>query len=351
MYRRRRPQRGQITFGFDCFLDLVTNLIGIIVRLILVAWVGARSYSATMNWSEDGPPSTEPAPRVVDDPLHAELERTRRALDEARARLLAQLDDLDGSRRRSAAAEAELASLSGRRYQLTAEAGSAGVQRAQRAGAVHQTALSLAELRQRSGALVQEIKALESQPAQTKVFRYHAPVSRAVYDDQLRFECRHGRVTFIDMTGMVAEMKSGLDERLRVLRTQWSVSDVTGPAGPFRLRYTFFREKTSLEASARGPLDSVSVQLGYHLVLEPLSEFRGETLAAALAPGSEFRTLVDRLDPRLTVVTFHVYADSFPLFRQLRDYLYERDIEVAAAPQPGSDPIAFSPQGAISRGQ
>ena len=42
--RRRRAQ--EIAFSFDSFLDLVTNVVGIIIRLILVVWVGARSYSA-----------------------------------------------------------------------------------------------------------------------------------------------------------------------------------------------------------------------------------------------------------------------------------------------------------------
>ena len=43
MYRRRRPTR-EIAFSFDSFLDVVANVVGIILRLILVAWVGARSY-------------------------------------------------------------------------------------------------------------------------------------------------------------------------------------------------------------------------------------------------------------------------------------------------------------------
>ena len=43
MIRRRRTQR-EIPFSFDSFLDVVANVVGIILRLILVAWVGARSY-------------------------------------------------------------------------------------------------------------------------------------------------------------------------------------------------------------------------------------------------------------------------------------------------------------------
>ena len=45
MIRRRRRHR-EIPFSFDSFLDVVANVVGIIIRLILVAWVGARSYSS-----------------------------------------------------------------------------------------------------------------------------------------------------------------------------------------------------------------------------------------------------------------------------------------------------------------
>ncbi len=45
MIRRRRRVR-EIPFSFDSFLDIVANVVGVIIRLILVVWVGARSYSS-----------------------------------------------------------------------------------------------------------------------------------------------------------------------------------------------------------------------------------------------------------------------------------------------------------------
>ena len=44
MNRRRRHAR-EIPFSFDSFLDIVANVVGVIIRLILVVWVGARSYT------------------------------------------------------------------------------------------------------------------------------------------------------------------------------------------------------------------------------------------------------------------------------------------------------------------
>src|SRR5437588_7076433 len=113
MYRRRRNVREPIAFSFDSFLDVVANVIGIIVRLILVAWVGARSYSAAMQQHDD--PSHKPpelaAPAPADDPAYTEVERVRRKLEEARRLLLERLGNLGLVEQRSAQSRQELASL------------------------------------------------------------------------------------------------------------------------------------------------------------------------------------------------------------------------------------------------
>ena len=72
MFRRRRPLKNEaIHFSFDSFLDLVTNVVGIIIRLILVTWVRC-AYHTSMQWVGDQPQTPVKkldAPRVVDDPV------------------------------------------------------------------------------------------------------------------------------------------------------------------------------------------------------------------------------------------------------------------------------------------
>src|SRR5438552_13617615 len=99
MIRRRRRHR-EIPFSFDSFLDVVANVVGIIIRLILVAWVGARSYSSLATLSRPAHPprgtpaearraeTREPEVREPEDPLRRELDQHRRDLAEAQARLL-----------------------------------------------------------------------------------------------------------------------------------------------------------------------------------------------------------------------------------------------------------------------
>src|ERR1700679_275652 len=103
MYRRRRPQRNKIAFSFDSFLDVVTNVIGIIIRLILATWIGARAYTTAMMMSQEDVMSAElaasvapPAPqRPEDDPVSKELTQAQRHIAIVRARLVKQLQQLD----------------------------------------------------------------------------------------------------------------------------------------------------------------------------------------------------------------------------------------------------------------
>src|SRR6202035_758944 len=99
MYRRRRHAR-EIQFSFDSFLDVVANVCGIIIRLILVTWVGARTYHAALahNALVDAPQPAQTAagPAAdqqikIEDPLEQELQRHRDELEKEQQRLLLQL--------------------------------------------------------------------------------------------------------------------------------------------------------------------------------------------------------------------------------------------------------------------
>src|ERR1700722_9287491 len=89
MIRRRRTQR-EIPFSFDSFLDVVANVVGIILRLILVAWVGARGYHIVYEPAPPEPSAAveeEPALPEPTDPLAPENKRRRASVDLAEAKL------------------------------------------------------------------------------------------------------------------------------------------------------------------------------------------------------------------------------------------------------------------------
>src|SRR5205085_11259057 len=117
----------------------------------------------------------------------------------------------------------------------------------QRAGTA---ALSLAELRERGQRLAADIQALQKLPPLRKVLRYRTPVSRPVHTEELLFECRGGRVTFVDIAALLAEVRRGLEDKAQLLRSQWQVEATAGPVGPFRLHYAVERERDLLDSLA-----------------------------------------------------------------------------------------------------
>src|SRR5262249_5825911 len=159
---------------------------------------------------------------------------------------------------------------------------------------------------------------------------------------------------FLDVEALLREIRDGLRQQGEQLRSRWQLEGRTGVCGAFRLRYVLVREKGVLEgvAAAASPDPAAGFRFGLDMwEAEPVVAVRGELPEAALAEGSEFRRLIDRLDARQTAVTFWVYPDSFDLYRRLRDYCVRRDILVAGRPLPLSVPMASSRHGTVSRGQ
>jgi hypothetical protein len=354
MIRRRRPQR-EIAFSFDSFLDLVANVVGIIIRLILVVWVGARSYG-TMHPAEKPivPPPPAATSTETEDPLQDELARSRRDLEEAQAQLMAQLRELGHFQSYVAQTQDELKGLVLREGDLSSQSASLDKIANEHRQAETMATLSVEDLKSRSAKLRQAMRDLQAQPSLKKTLRYRTPVSQPVQSEEIMFECRHGKVAFIDVQALIDQMQRGLETKAQLLRTQWQIRDVAGPVGPFQMKYILERERGPFESvlAATGPDSNTSFRYGVSTwQIEPVTLTYGETTEAALKADSDFRQVVDHLDPRETAVTFWVYPDSFGVFRQVRDYLYERDIMVAGRPLPEGIPITSSRQGSVSRGQ
>jgi hypothetical protein len=353
MSRRRRSQRE--FFSFDSFLDLVTNVVGIIIRLILVVWVGARTYSTLPEYLRH-PKATAAAlsaPKESQDPLSDELERQRRALAEAQKRLLEQLRQLDLVKESEQKTDAELTAVEEKQHELQQVRGELEQRKADRDNSVKTAVVTLADLEKRRDKLMEEIKALEKQPPVKKTLRYRTPVSQPVHAEELHFECRYGKVAFVDVNTLLTDVRQHLEDNGKQLQQQWEVTDVTAPVGPFRMRYTIERRRETLDAAlpGAGPRGSSYAYGLSEWHIEPIAYDRGELADRALQPTSEFRHVVDGLSPTQAVVTFWVYPDSFDIYRRLRDYLQDREITVAGRPLPDGLPIASSRRGSVSRGQ
>jgi hypothetical protein len=356
MLRRRRPTR-EIAFSFDSFLDLVANVVGIILRLILVTWVGARAWKGP-------PPELPPAPEIVEtapaplpdlhDPLEPEVQKQEQELARMQKELLEQLRKWEQAKQDVGIASRSLEELTGQRRELEKEKDLFASQSNSEQNTTRTLSLSLSELQQRSRELQAELDALKRAPSAKRTLRYRTPVSKPLQSEEVFFECRGGRVTLIDVAALLDEVERDFRTQSEKLKSQWEVSAVTSPHGAFRMRYVLERQHDVFEGGPGGAAPNRNASFRYGLsgwIAEPVQPERGEPAEKALQPGSEFRRVVDRLDPQMTAVTFWVYPDSFPLYRSLRDFLHERDLVVAGRPLPDGAPIASSRHGSASRGQ
>jgi hypothetical protein len=351
MIRRRRPVR-EIAFSFDSFLDLVANVVGIIIRLILVVWVSAKAYV----------PPPEPAmvqalaPATADDeaePIPPNLAADREALARVEAELLEQLQTLRATETALDRDRHGLEATAGQRKSLEAERQDLDRAEARDSAQAVAAALSIEAAQRRFAGIMEQIALVRKLPPARKALRYRTPVSAPVDADEVLFEVQAGRVTFVDIHALLEEVKHTLPDKVEWLRDHWTVQDVTGPVGAFQLSYQVERDRGAFEGLAAGPPDR-QANFRYGVAawrVEPIAHRRGEDGAAALAPGSDFRHVVESLDGTQAVVTFWVYPDSFELYRRLRDYLYEHDLIVAGRPLPVGVPISSSRNGSASRGQ
>lgn len=354
MIRRRLPQIRE-NFSFDSFLDVVANVVGIIIRLILVVWVGARSYTrlADQRLADAEPNLPALEAKETDEPVYHVMQAEHRQLKQLEAELLQELRLVQRERdirqemepgEKSRALEVESM------RQARARVRSA---EAKEATDLQQAVMTTEQIQSRCKKLSEQVRQLQLQPVATKVLRYRTPVSKIVQGDEFHFELREGRVAFVDVFGLLAEFSSHREDIERQLQNTWQVTGKLGPIGAFQMLYTVERERGLID-SLGGDRPGTGGSFRYGLTswqIQPAALDRGENLTEALSPGSAFRDIADRLDAEQAAVTFWVYPDSFAVFRQLRDYLYKREITVAARPLPPGLPIASSRKGTASRGQ
>src|SRR5262249_26138827 len=89
---RRRARSREIPFSFDSFLDVVANVVGIIIRLILVVWVSARSYDSVQKYAAQAAKNGAGVVPTPQQATPASPSKSERELEELQTRLAEALD-------------------------------------------------------------------------------------------------------------------------------------------------------------------------------------------------------------------------------------------------------------------
>lgn len=319
---RKRRDDGE-AMGSDSFLDVVANMVGIVIILVMVA--GLRSKTAperVARLKADGPEVRE----------LADQEETARVLKEQVLRLA---DDIAVTHSHAALAfetrNAVAFEVTRRKKELD-----------ERREALNAEERANFDLDRATAAVKQEIDQLERRrqaaaeaPEKTvQVTNYATPISRTVEGKESHFQLRGGLIAHVPMDDFVERIPNELKQQAWKLRQMPEVTSTLGPIDGFRMKYLIVRDGNLIRLQ--------------QFELIPVSDSLGESLESALSREGEFSRIIAGLNRRRTTVTLWVYPDSFSEFRALKDHLHKLGFAAAGRPLPEGYPIGGSVYGSRS---
>ena len=377
-----RRSTGDPDFGSDSFLDVIANIVGILIILIVVAGLRVARTPvkdeagnsgktppnplAARPEKRESPPVSVPKivhqnPRPKPPPLPVPLPEIPSADVRPAAEITAQVTALKTALTslRDRFYRVQLEQIAVRKKQRVFAAQQAAVQwqhrqlAAEEAG-MNQRLQQLEETARRNAArlsaLQQQYDEARRQGPPVKQIRHKlTPVGREVRGKEIHFHVTSGRVSPVPLEKLLRLMKEDVLRRKEWLFKFPVHRGRVGPLDGFTMSYVVERRTSTALNELRTGFSKVQIVLTGWKIL-PTVQMRGETAEEALQPESRFLRAL-HFAPAGTTATFWVYPDSFTLFRRLQSRARQEGFRVAARPLPFGVPIAGSPRGTRSAGQ
>lgn len=339
---RRSTRRGHEEPGQDSFLDIVANLVGILIILVMIVGAQAKnaiSHAKTADGAEEDTAVKEEdvaaekeALATVQSDLQRLVEKTKQHNRELAYRRLERDRILD------MIAEAENY-LWKKRQLLSEEQQNA-----------HDLQAEIAAARSQYNQLKMSREAAERSTPRVRVVKHRpTPLAKTVFGKEVHFRLKDGHVAYVPLDELVEQFKTEARRKAWKLRQAPAITDTVGPVRGFRLKYTLKKESRNVRTRS-GTAHQERVQLD-HFVLVPVRDDLGEPMEQAFQPQSQFRSLLSSLNPDETTVTVWVYPDSFDQYRRLKEKVYQLGFLTASRPMPDGMPIKGSPEGVRSAAQ
>ncbi len=383
-----RSAREELAFGSDSFLDVICNIVGILIILIVIVSVKVeRQPRAQAETLKDGSP-----PPVTIPNREAEFSQRQMELDEKKQqhrRAALRLQELSAQKksleREYLLVQGEMEMLQLQMAEQTAavqqqeSAISASEQEAEKLRAENnrlfnilagkekvlknaittlqqeESAASAAEETLRRSIVettrLQELLDDTPQPSDDRPRIVHRimPVSRKTDGEELMFRLSEGKVSEVPIQELMKLAVERIKKRISLIQRVGRLEDVVGPVGGYKMTYAIeLRAFNSLEYLQYG--GDGSRFNSFTQVIVPDDTLVPESISVAVRPGSAFRQKLDTI-PADRAVTIVVYEDSFEEFAALREVAHLLQIRVAARPLPVGTNITISTNGSASRAQ
>ncbi len=383
----RRTQRPELEFGSDSFLDVVCNIVGILIILIVIVAVQLerqpRSAVAEEEFTEiakhrsavlaeyDAASSTKESLRTQLQGLQqdsAQLEGQAAKADLEKADLASQLKNAESALQSS---QEKAQQSSRQKTRLERDHASIAARIASLEKAIQQTDQqdsTLAETLTRvseqekdtAGKLrtavvetqkLEEVLTVTQQKSVPRDRLQHrlSPVTRPADANEQHYRVSNGKVSLVPLEDLLERLKAQvLSKRATIMRFN-QFEGTVGPVGGYTMNYTVEKEGPSTLEALRTGDDRTRLSVSRWEIVPDVSLVE-ETAEEAVRPGSRFRNSLETRQPD-SVVTIWIYEDSFREFPQLREVAHGLQLRVAARPLPAGTPIVGSPNGSRSNAQ
>lgn len=336
----------QATPGQDSFLDVVANMVGILILLVMV--VGLRASKLPLTGSATAlsaastvadPNETNPATNLPREIADLQTEVTDLAQRVAANIHEEQLREVERVQLAAHAVEARR-ELDERKARLT------DAEREE-----YEVVQSLAAARSRLDELAASQMALAAQaPIVETIESLPTPLGQVVRGDELHLRLARGMLSVIPIDELVSGLEQHARDNAWKLAGKPALEETLGPVGGYRLRYRIVQRHVVVQ-SAAGPINRGNVVQLDRWELLPMAEDLGQPVEQALLPGSELLRALSESRPGRTTITVWTYPDSFDDFRRLKKALFEAGFATAARPLPDGVRIGGSPRGSKSVAQ
>ena len=334
--------QGISTVGQDSFLDIVANLVGVLIILVVI--VGAQTAS---QWESRSVAAESSMTAIVSEIQSLKLQASD-AADEVH-----KLEIDNDALERKIADEASITAIeTQRRHAMLMQLEIARGEIERRKLELNDDQQQRVERQQQRATLVAEIEDLNRkisavrptmvQPPVGTINHYPNPIARTVFMKEVHFQLSGGRIVPVPMDDLIDRMKASWRTDYQQRVQDGLLQDTVGPIGNFRLHYELASE---VIPASRGRSGGQRVSLRQFELL-PVDLVAGQPVADAIAdPQSTLQKILGRFEPGKTTVSVWVYPDSFAEHSQLKEWLHENDFQLASWPLSEGRRISGGPNG------
>ena len=326
--------------GQDSFLDVVANLVGVLIILVMVVGTQAKhAISTSVDTAETDVAESNAAFQVAAE----NLKSNAIAIRDLQAKL--SREEMEVQYRRGERDQA-LTLCTAVKTLMEKEKKKLSDEEKREVDLKVAVTTSQQELENLQQALI----AGPGASTKTEIVKhYPTPIAKTVFGQEVHFRLQEGRLTYVPFEEFVSMLKADAPKRIWKLKEADRVVETMGPVQGFQMRYTLKREEVMVPTgggSARQERAALE-----QFVLLPVENNLGEPVAAALGANSDFRSILRQYDSKRCTVTLWVYSESFQHFRTVRDELLKLGFITAGRPMPPGSPIGGSPEGSRSAAQ